>query len=194
MVQIRFSKDQKYLSVALPVFLAFFGAIPGAAEDILTVPKTLERRCVEFKDSTSCYELGLLYYGSSTAARKSDGKGYLMRGCALEMARDCSMTEAIQKARVSIETQKRMDSAIHEEKVRVTEGEMTKDEIACWNGSAEACDRAGTHHYFISVPINPKKGVELFEEGCRLGLKNSCSTLGLIKKGGVKVFSVEMDN
>ena len=163
----------------------------SAAQPVLTVPTTLEERCTGSDDAQSCYELGLLYYRSSGTENRAKGMGWIKKGCYLEMSTDCSEHQALDRAKAAESVRFKLDADIDNKKREVLQGEMTKEEIACWDGKAEDCGKSGTYYQFIAIPTDPKKALDLFVEGCRLGDKSSCDSLSLIKKGLVHVYNVD---
>ncbi len=161
------------------------------AQRVLTVPKTLKQRCEEFKDPASCYEVGLLYSKTSFEGDKKRGHSFLQKGCEFEMERSCSLSEAIERAeKISLE-QERLDKDTHEQKLAASPFKTTEEEKACFAGDGKACREAGTYFFYISIPLDPRRAIALYEEGCRLEDEESCSSLKLIKEKKVSVFSVE---
>ena len=166
---------------------------PIFCQEILTVPDGLEKRCVQSEDPASCYELGLFLYKTNNPTQKSSGMVFIRKGCEFEMSHQCNENEALVQAQKSASLQKEMDKKVHDKNLEYSQGLMTEDEKACWDGEAESCNKAGIHYTYLSMPIDTKRGVELYKEGCRLGNKSSCDGLKLITKGMAKVFSVETE-
>lgn len=185
----------KVRSLVMRFVILYCSVVPLAAfsQEILTTIPVLQKRCDADKDPASCYEIGLLFFKTSDPNNKRDGMTFMMKGCRIEMSRECKATEAEERARKSRDMQVMMDKKIHEEKVKFTEGNMNPEEIDCWNGNAKACHEAGMFYTFIATDRNEKKGIMLYEEGCRLGDKESCSWLDMFRKGLIKVFSVETE-
>ena len=164
------------------------------AQNILTLPKVSAKRCNDMQDSSSCYEVGMLYYNTSVQKDRDTGLTYILKGCKIEMSRACETDEALLRAKIAVREQKKIDKSIHNKKLELTADNSTREERSCWmESNAKACDIAATDYMFLAKVTDKKKALSLYREGCRLGYENSCGTVRLIEKGIVRVFNVEVE-
>lgn len=170
------------LIAALPLFASV------AQVETLTTTDVSRERCVELKDPASCFELGVLYIGAS---KPKKGEPYILKGCELEQGKKCSLEFALERANFYSQSAKDLDRQKQKLLEEQSSSKMSTDEINCEKGDAESCHKAGIFYFYLSTPVNSKKGKEMFEMGCTLEHADSCESLRLINKGIVKVYNVD---
>lgn len=172
-------------------FQLFVSSATVASAEVLTLPQVSHKRCVENKEPGACYEIGDLYQQTSKPGDVAMGDQYVRYGCKLELKKSCSRDEANVRRADYLKSKKAWDSE-KQKALNEMPSVKTKDEVKCEKGDARSCGLAGTHYFYLRQTLNPAKGKALFEEGCRLGDKESCASADLIKKGVVRVYDVEM--
>lgn len=169
------------------------------AQETLTIPSTLQRRCVKQHEAGACYQLAALYNPSSNPKLVQAATKLVLEGCRLELKRECKEPEARARGEAFLKASKttgavvdKMVEASAEDAKNPYVIQRKKDEAACLKGDGKACSGVSVYYQVLAPVTNLQKAREWDEKGCALGDSTACGSVELHKKGIMKVYKVEM--